>query len=207
MSDRKVVKRVPNAILYSDGTIRVSNVLLSYPHLAEKYAGKDGKGTPRYTAVGLLPKKTHLAAKDLLKGEIEKTAIAAKLKGIKPDNKFLRNGVEGTESEGHWTINAAESKRRPTCKDRNKETVEKEDIDEMFYGGCTVNMLIRPWPQNNDFGKRINANLIAVQFVEDGERFGTDRISDDEINDSFDGDDDDDDNGGFDDDDDENGGL
>lgn len=203
MSDRKVVKRVDNAILYSDGTIRVSNVRLSYPHLAEKYAGQDGKGTARYTAVGLLPKKTHTAAKDLIKAEMMKLlASSNKGKDIPPDKKCLRNGVAGTESDGHWTLNTAESKRRPTCKDRNKVTVEKEDVDEMFYGGCYVNLLIRLWWQNNDFGKRINANLIAVQFVKDGEAFGEMRITEDDIDNSFD-DGDDDDNGGFDEDEDD----
>jgi len=40
------------------------------------------------------------------------------------------------------------------------------------YAGCYVNMSIRLWAQDNQFGKRVNAQLRAVQFVKDGEAFG-----------------------------------
>ena len=42
-------------------------------------------------------------------------------------------------------------------------------------------MLINPWVQNNKFGKRINANLLAVRFVDHGEAFGMGRVDDEEI--------------------------
>ena len=33
-----------------------------------------------------------------------------------------------------------------------------------------VNAIIEIWPQDNQFGKRVNASLLGVQFVKDGER-------------------------------------
>ena len=53
---------------------------------------------------------------------------------------------------------------------KKREPLSEED--DVVYGGVIVNVLIRPWAQDNKFGKRINANLVAVQFVRDGERFG-----------------------------------
>lgn len=45
--------------------------------------------------------------------------------------------------------------------------------DKQFpYSGCYVNINFTLWAQNNKYGKRINGNLIAVQFVKDGTAFG-----------------------------------
>ena len=55
----------------------------------------------------------------------------------------------------------------------------------MIYGGCWVNILVRPWFQNNKYGKRVNAGVVAVQFRKDDEPFGSGRISDDEIDEAF----------------------
>lgn len=208
------VKKVPNAVLYNDGTIRVSGGRFSYPHFDKKYAGKDGTGTPRYSGVLILPKKTHLECKKLIHGEIIRV-LKEKNKGVElaPDRMFLRNGINGTETEGAWTINAAEAKKRPVCRDRNKNNVEIDDIPEMFVGGYWGGMLIRPWFQNNNFGKRVNAGLIAAQFEKKDVAFGEGQIDEDEIDSRFDSYDDDE-NGGFEDDDvdasdydDGNGGL
>lgn len=202
MANREIVKRVPNAVLYSDGTVRVDNVRFSYPHLDEPYKGEDGD-KPRYSLVGLLPKRTHKAAKDLLKEEINKVLKANnKGKPIAADRWFLRDGDQaGKEGyEGMFSINTAEAKRRPTCKGRDGSTLERDEVASVLYGGCWGNILLRPWWQNNKFGKRVNANLIAVQFVKDDEPFGEGRIGEEEIDESFEELDDDD--GGFDDDDD-----
>jgi hypothetical protein len=52
----------------------------------------------------------------------------------------------------------------------------------VFYPGCWVNTLIKPWFQDHpEGGKKVNANLIAVQFVRDDDSFGTGRISADEV--------------------------
>jgi hypothetical protein len=38
------------------------------------------------------------------------------------------------------------------------------------YSGCYVNAVIELWAQDNKFGKRINASLMGVQFLRDGQR-------------------------------------
>lgn len=203
---RVIVKRVKNAVLFSDGTIRVDNVRASHPHLDKPYAGDNddgGKNVPKYAIVGMMDKKTHVEAKDLLVEAMKKVMVGKDFK-VASDKRFLRNGDDSDKEEyaGHWTFSAREVKA-PKLRDENKENVDRADAADKFYGGCYVNVLIRPWVQNNKYGKRINANLLAVQFVKDGEAFGEGRLTDDDVDDSFDdaagefggdsGDDDDDD--------------
>ena len=59
--------------------------------------------------------------------------------------------------------------------DKIKSVPLTED-DNKLYPGCYVNVVITLWAQNNKFGKRINANLLAVQFVKDGNPFGEARV-------------------------------
>lgn len=40
------------------------------------------------------------------------------------------------------------------------------------YSGCYVNATLEIWPQDNKFGRRINCQLKALQFVRDGDAFG-----------------------------------
>lgn len=47
-----------------------------------------------------------------------------------------------------------------------------EESDGLLYSGAYVNATITLWAQDNKFGKRVNANLRAVQFVNHGEAFG-----------------------------------
>jgi hypothetical protein len=206
-AERTVVKKVPNAVLYSDGCIRIDNVRASYPHLDAPWAGKnddgdDKKKKAKYGIVGLLPKDTHKQAKDLVKEAILHMLAENETK-VSTDKWFLTDGDKGekVEEEGHFKISARETKR-PTCRNRDKTILDKDEVAEVIYGGCYVNILIRPWYQDGvkvakGYGKRINAGLVAVQFVRDGEPFGEGGIDDEGVFDDFE-----DDDGGFGDDDD-----
>lgn len=188
MSKRSVVKRVPNAILYSDGLIKIEGVRLSYPHLDEPYAGDDG-GEPKFGAVGLLPKATHKEAQKLILEEINKLCVEKKWmkdgkRTIGADRLFLKDGdsTGKAENEGMWTVSARE-KVAPMLRDRANRTVQQKDAARVFYGGCWANLVIRPWSQDNKYGKRINANLSMVQFVKDDTAFGEGRLSEDDADD------------------------
>lgn len=190
MTKRSVVKRVQNAVLYSDGLILIENVRLSYPHLDEPYAGEDG-GDPKFGAVGLLPKTTHKEAQKLLVEQIN--AICADKKWMRDgkriiaaDKLFIKDGDQSAkpENEGMWTLSARE-KLAPMLRDRANRTVQQKDAARVFYGGCWVNLVIRPWAQDNKYGKRINANLSMVQFVKDDTAFGEGRLSEDDADDIF----------------------
>lgn len=190
---RKAVKKVKNAVLYDDGLIRISNVRFSYPHLRKPYKGKGDAGEPKYGITALLPKDTHKAAKKLIEERIDEVMKENKVKALAADKKFLRDGDESDkpENEGMWTVSARET-RRPALRDEDKEIVDPENADEVFYGGCWGSVLIRPWYQNNDYGKRVNAGLSAVRKSRDDEPFGEGRISDEDVDEAFEDDEDDD---------------
>lgn len=191
---REVKKRVKNAILYADGTIRVSGVRFSYPHLDKPHKGKDDKGEAKFSVTGMMPKKTHKEAYKLINERIDELLKENKVKALASDKKFLKDGDDSgrEEYEDHWTISARES-RRPPCRNRANEPIEIEDIAEAIQPGYWGDILIRPWYQNNDYGKRVNAGLSSVQVVKKDETFGEGRISDEDLDDTFDSYDDDDD--------------
>lgn len=149
--------------------IKLNNVRLSFPSLFRKsvYNGEETK----FEATFLLNKKTQV---DKIK-EIE-AAIAASikenLKGAKigDDKKCLKDGddFEYVGYAGHMSLKAS-SNKRPLVIDRDKSQLTEED--GRLYAGCRVNATIELWAQNNTYGKRINANLLAVQFYKDDEPF------------------------------------
>ena len=44
--------------------------------------------------------------------------------------------------------------------------------NNVIYSGCYANVQLQFWAQENQYGKRINADVLAVQFVADGTSFG-----------------------------------
>lgn len=84
--------------------------------------------------------------------------------------------------EGKYIVRASES-TRPTVVNRDKSPLTAEDA--VIYDGCHVTAIISLWAQDNKFGKRINANLVGVQFKGDGTPFaGTgEKANDDDFDD------------------------
>jgi hypothetical protein len=198
----QIVEEVPNAVKYDDGTILLKNVRASYPHVLKAQPNKNEKGEITgysYSIKALMPKDTHDEAKKLLMREIKRILKESNRGENLPSKvKFLRNGdpvdeddVGKPEEAGCWTVSARESKRPivvdnrkdpKTGKPRRLNPADERD-QERIYGGCYVNVIIRPWFQNNTNGKRVNAGLSVVQFKKDGEAFGSGRIGDDDVDD------------------------
>jgi hypothetical protein len=155
----------------------LKNVRLAFPELYKAKAFKDG--APKFSASLLVDKndKTQIAA---INAEIAKVAEAkwadkagAILKGLNANGKtFFRDGDLKSEYDGFsGTMSiSASSDKRPLLLDANKAVLSAED--GKFYGGCYVNAKIGIWAQDNDYGKRINAELLGVQFFRDGDSFG-----------------------------------
>lgn len=99
---------------------------------------------------------------------------------LKPEKVFLRDGdLEDWDGyEGHWYVSAsAQLSDRPAVvtnrKDGNNNWIDAEPGGRASpYSGCYVNATIVVWAQDNEHGKRVNAQLRAVQFFKDGEAFG-----------------------------------
>jgi hypothetical protein len=45
-------------------------------------------------------------------------------------------------------------------------------LTRQMYGGCRVNVAVKPWLQENKHGRGIRADLVAVQFAGDDQAFG-----------------------------------
>jgi hypothetical protein len=180
---REIKRQVANCVLYTDGCIRVDGGRLSYPHLAEPWS-KNETDKKKYSATVLCPKETHQAVKELIKAEMDAMLIANKTPKLAPAHKFLKDGDQGskTEEEGNWVIKASENPDKPPAlRNRKGQLLTPTQAAAVFQPGVEVRILLKPWFQNNQHGKKINANLIGVQFVaDDGTRFGEGAIEDEE---------------------------
>ena len=51
-------------------------------------------------------------------------------------------------------------------------TMAYQQLARKMYGGCRVNAAVKPWLQDNKHGRGIRCDLIAVQFASDDTPFG-----------------------------------
>lgn len=200
-SPRTVLKSAKNAKgqviakLYSDGTILISDVRASYPHLDEPWA-KKSTDTKAYSLTGILPVATHQPAIDLCL-EVCDDLLKENNKGkdIADNVKFIRDGkpTKKPEYEGAWIIASRETEK-PTVLHPDKSEMESPaEIKKTIRAGFFTDMLIQPWWQDNEHGQRLNASLRAVRFRREGPMISEGGIKKDDAISSFD----DDDEGGF----------
>lgn len=157
-----------------DYVITLKDVRLSYEHIFEPWCKTPAKETPRYSGKFMAGNETHEAEIESLNNffdDLKKEWF--KGQKIKAADICFRDGdLESKEEmEGHWILSASEKKTHPPAViDRDKTKIDESD--DKVYSGTYVDVMFKPWKQDNDFGKRINANLMAVQFRRKGERLG-----------------------------------
>lgn len=155
--------------------LNLNNVRLAFPAIFE---AKSVQGEePAFSASLIIP-PDHNQMQDI-NDAIEAVArekwgakAAEMLKAMRAkDNVCLHDG-DGKSTyegfEGNFYI-SARSKTRPLVLDRDKSPLTQSDGRP--YGGCFVNAVLELWAQDNQFGKRVNAQLKGVQFVRDGDAF------------------------------------
>ena len=174
--------------------IYLSKVRLSFPKLIEAQASQEG-ASKKFGADLIMTQADPQFAKFM--GEIGKVATekwkehaGAVLQLIQNDRKLRCFGM-GNEKIDKKTfkpyagyqdnvyISASSNEDRPPQVIRadgtiipNDNTMERTAAARKLYGGCYVNAAVRPWPQDNQFGRGVRCELIAVQFAADGEAFG-----------------------------------
>lgn len=154
--------------------IKLTNVRLSYPSLFQerKFSPSDSKGS--YSATFILDKKANAKEIASVKGAIDTlTREAFKGKPVGNNRVCLRDGSEKEGTAGYSDqimFISARTDRRPQVVNRDLSPLTEDDGKP--YAGCYVNATIEIWPQDNQYGKRINAKLRAVQFAKDGDPFG-----------------------------------
>lgn len=167
--------------------IKLENVRLAFPSLFEAKT-VNGEGEPAFSASFLMT-HDHPGVKALREAfeAIGKDKWGAKWPTVKKeieakDRYALHDGdtkADYAGFEGNLFV-SSRNKSRPLVIDRDKSPLTSQDGKP--YAGCYVNASIELWPQDNNYGKRINASLRGVQFLKDGDAFaGGGAASDDEF--------------------------
>lgn len=186
--------------------VMLRNVRLSYEHIFTPSA-LDESQEPKYSATFIIPKDhadVPALKRALFEAGAEKFPEAFKAgqgwpKGytcaLKDGDKDTNDAGEilsekNPEYAGAYVFKAsAAASRRPLTIGRKKEAIT--EADGIIYSGCYVNASVAV--AGYEFGKikkGVTAYLNGVQFVADGERFGSDAMSDFDELDTADGGDD-----------------
>ena len=156
--------------------IKLNNVRLSFPQLFEAKT-VNGEGKPAFSAAFLIsPKDPQIAMINTAISTVAAEKWGAKadaiLKTIRAADKTclhsgdLKSNYDGFE--GMMYI-SARNPLKPSVVDTNRSPLVAEDGRP--YAGCYVNAVLELWTQDNNYGKRVNATLMGVQFYKDGESF------------------------------------
>ncbi len=173
--------------------VKLSNVRLAFPALYEAKT-VNGEGKPAFSAVFLIDagspqiKAINQAIEAVAKDKWGAKADAY-LKQMRAGDKLcLHDGDLKSAYDGFagMLFISARSATRPLVLDADKTPLTEKDGKP--YAGCYVNASIELWPQDNNYGKRVNASLRGVQFLRDGDAFaGSAPASDDEFDDVSEG--------------------
>ena len=204
MAQLQLLKSVKNAKLFLDPGSKVKVILLenvraSFPFVGNPGKDEDEAGNEKtsYRCMGMLPKETHGAAKTMVEELFLELQKANDVKVPRTEWSLQDgDGEKYTSDEkyksmlGHWLINAKDARIHPRVYNERGQAMDLTEeglkkIDDKFYGGCWVNMIIRPWYFNGKtksspktFPKRLLAGLVSVQFHHDDTPFGQGRIDD-----------------------------
>lgn len=171
-----------NAKTTDPAIVKLPAVRLSFPHLFNPHAMEEGQ-EKKFSATFLLDEKEHGKLLDHIDALIDRLALDEFKKKVS-FKRCLRDGNEKMELEGYGDgkfFIPASRKTRPAVVDHELNPITEED--GKIYAGCYVNATIRLWVQNNNWGKRVNAELRAIQFLKDGESFGAGKVN---VEDEFD---------------------
>ena len=178
--------------------IFLSNVRLSFPHLAEPQKQvNEATGAHRisYNAEFIMPQdhagfQQFMARYGAMALEKWKEHAQTVMSMIQNDRKTRCYGV-GTEKiskktfkpyDGYGDAGAVfitagrDSAPQMIQADGSPvdpaNTMAYQQLARKMYGGCRVNAAIKPWLQDNKHGRGIRCDLIAVQFAGDDTAFG-----------------------------------
>lgn len=154
----------------------VTNARLAFPSLFEAKA-MPGSDSAKFGASLLLAADDkQIKALNEVIDAVAKDKWGAKaadvLKQLRATDKVcLHNGdtkASYAGFSGNFYVSASNSVRPLVV---NVDKTPLTSADGKPYAGCYVNAVLEIWAQDNQFGKRVNATLMGVQFVKDGEAF------------------------------------
>lgn len=156
--------------------IKLNNVRLSFAQLFEAKT-VNGEGKPAFSASFLIePSDPQVAAINAAIDAVAKDKWGAKTEA---NLKVMRSADKTCLHSGDLKANydgfegmlyvSARNALRPLVIDTDKSPLTAQDGKP--YSGCYVNASVELWAQDNNYGKRVNATLMGVQFFKDGESF------------------------------------
>jgi hypothetical protein len=164
--------------------VKINNVRVAFLNVfeAEAFAGDDA--TKRFQSTLIIPPDHPSIAS--IKSAIIEVATEKwkdKVRTIVPllrDKQKLcyseseyrnKEGLAYSGFEGMFWLRASrrEDQGRPLVLDANKSPLTERDGRP--YSGCYCNVHVDIWAQDNKWGQRVNATLVGVQFVRDGDAF------------------------------------
>lgn len=157
----------------------LKNVRIAFAHGLFEARQVNGQGDFKFSPSFLIP-KDHPQVKEINAAIIavakEKwlDKAAAAYKALKAQDRLALHDGDIKDNyagfEGNYYISAS-TKTAPVIVDRNPAVVLTAESGKP-YSGSYVNVSLDFWAQDNQYGKRINAALLGVQFAQDGDRLG-----------------------------------
>lgn len=137
-----------------------------------------GEGKPAFSVTALID-KDHPVHAEL---EAAEEAVAKEKWGAKAPAilKQIRAAGKGVIKDGDLKATYAgfegndfvsmRAEKRPNV--YHKDGSQLTEADGVIYSGCYGHVICEVWAQDNQYGKRINAQVTGVAFSRDGDSFG-----------------------------------
>lgn len=160
--------------------VMLTKVRLAFPVLNQPESFQ-GEGKPRYSGALIMDvdsanhKVCTKAMRAAAAAKWGETKADAAVKGLTAGLKVaLFNGDLKEQFDGfagNMIVSAhSQAANPPRLLDGQKRELPRDT--GVIYAGCYVNASIEFWAQDNQYGKRLNAQLRGVQFHSDGDSFG-----------------------------------
>lgn len=154
---------------------RLSNVRLSFPEIWAMKPGKDG-GTPCFSASFIFDNADpqHQALLDRMEQQAERIALDKFQRKIRLSGPLVRDGNDYADTDGYGDgtsfISARQYNQRPWIVDLDP-SIPLVKEDNRPEAGDYVNAAVKLWVQDSHGQKRVNAELLGIQFLKKGARF------------------------------------
>lgn len=151
--------------------LKLEGVKLSFPSFLETERFQ-GKSTHKYGATFIVD-KSDVENTQKIEEAINNILTQANDTNFQQEGRTFRRDGEATKYSQYKSsvLVRGTNRDRPKLINRDLTQIEVRDIDDFFYSGSIVNAVLGCWWQDNNYGKRINAKLYAVQFVEHSPNF------------------------------------
>lgn len=168
------------------GDFWIRDCRLSFPNIVKPKAYEGG--VPKFSAAFLLTSDnpdwalfmTMVKRLATEKWAENTTNIMAMIKGDKrqrcygigSDKLDAKGSVYAGYDEPNIMYISGSDEAQPQIYGADGSPMPPMNANQKLVGGNYVSAIVRPWMQDNKFGKAIRASFVGVQYLRDGEKFG-----------------------------------